>query len=262
MPTELLLSDTVIENKIYTIRGQKVMLDRDLATLYDVETRILNQAVKRNEKRFPPDFMFQLTKIELEDWKSQNVISNSNQLNMGLRKLPYVFTEHGVAMLSGVLKSEKAIEVNIQIIRIFNRIREALLSNREILLQLEQLDKKVLNLGFDIRMHDGEIETIFELIREIIAEKQNPPVPKNPIGFKITKKYAGKTVSFITSAFSGALPFLRPQCPHKRRKHSPLFLLWNHLLKRSQKAPFHLQGPSYLRNGRFRLFRNLPGKDW
>lgn len=162
------------------------MLDRDLATLYDVETRILNQAVKRNEKRFPPDFMFQLTKMELEDWKSHFV--TSNQLNMGLRKLPYVFTEHGVAMLSGVLKSEKAIEVNIQIIRIFNRLREALLSNREILLQLEQLDKKVLNLGFDIRMHDGEIETIFELIREIIAEKQNPPAPKNPIGFKVTKK--------------------------------------------------------------------------
>lgn len=188
MTTELLLSDTVIENKIYTIRGQKVMLDRDLAALYDVETRVLNQAVKRNEKRFPPDFMFRMTKPELEDWKSQIVISNFNEVNMGLRKLPYVFTEHGVAMLSGVLKSEKAIEVNIQIIRIFNRLREALLSNREILLQLEQLDKKVLNLGFDIRMHDGEIETIFELIREIIAEKQKSPVPKNPIGFMVTKK--------------------------------------------------------------------------
>ncbi|MBL7712664.1 MAG: ORF6N domain-containing protein [Chitinophagaceae bacterium] len=188
MSTELLLADAVIENKIYTIRGEKVMLDRDLAALYGVETRVLNQAVKRNEKRFPPDFMFQLTKTELEDWKSQFVISNSGKVMMGLRKLPYVFTEHGVAMLSGVLKSEKAIEVNIQIIRIFNRLRETVLQNKDILLKLEQLDKKMLNLHFDIRMHDGEIETIFELIREIIAEKQASPAPKNPIGFKSAKK--------------------------------------------------------------------------
>lgn len=187
MPTELLLTDAVIENKIYTIRGEKVMLDRDLATLYGVETRVLNQAVKRNDKRFPPDFMFQMTKTELEDWKSQLVISNSSKVTMGLRKMPYVFTEHGVAMLSGVLKSEKAIEVNIQIIRIFNRLRETVLHNKDILLKLEQLDKKVLNLDFDIRMHDGEIETIFELIREIIAEKQPVSAPKNPIGFKSAK---------------------------------------------------------------------------
>jgi len=108
-----------IISKIYLIRGKKVMLDRDLAELYKVETRILNQAVKRNESRFPADFMFRLTAEELKDWKSQNVTSNKEK--MGLRKLPLAFTEQGVAMLSSVLNSETAIDVNIQIIRIFSR---------------------------------------------------------------------------------------------------------------------------------------------
>lgn len=118
--TAIVISEDIIINKIYLIRGQKVMIDRDLAEMYGVETRALNQAIKRNEKRFPSDFMFKMTSEELSDWISQNVISNRER--MGLRKPPNVFTEQGVAMLSSVLNSETAIEVNIQIIRIFTRI--------------------------------------------------------------------------------------------------------------------------------------------
>ncbi|WP_235524254.1 ORF6N domain-containing protein [Pedobacter sp. Hv1] len=106
-----ILSDDSVVNKIYEIRNQKVMLDRDLAELYGVETRTLNQAVKRNRDRFPEDFMFQLNTQELENWKSQIVISNRERL--GLRKAPFVFTEHGVLMLSSVLNSSQAISVNI-----------------------------------------------------------------------------------------------------------------------------------------------------
>src|SRR5687768_5394345 len=120
--------DDVI-NKIYLLRGKKVMLDRDLAEMYGVETRVLNQAVKRNNKRFPSDFMFQMSGVEFLEWKSQFVISKNQK--MGLRKRPYVFTEQGVAMLSSVLSSEIAIEVNIQIIRIFSRMREVLLSHQD-----------------------------------------------------------------------------------------------------------------------------------
>lgn len=108
-----LIPQQIIENKILFIRGKKVMLDRDLAMLYGVETRVLNQAVRRNKNRFPEDFMFQLTKEEMMNWKSQIVISNKDK--MGLRKRPSAFTENGVAMLSSVLSSERAITVNIQI---------------------------------------------------------------------------------------------------------------------------------------------------
>jgi hypothetical protein len=120
----LAISEEYILNKIYLIRGQKVMIDRDLAEMYGVETRVLNQAIRRNQKRFPSDFMFLMTSEELMNWKSQNVISKKEK--MGLRKLPNVFTEQGVAMLSSILNSETAIEVNIQIIRIFTRIRQML----------------------------------------------------------------------------------------------------------------------------------------
>ncbi len=127
--------DEIVINKIYLIREQKVMLDRDLAELYGVETRALNQAVKRNAERFPNDFMFQLTEEEFNNWKSQIVMSNSTK--MGLRKKPLVFTEQGVAMLSSVLNSEIAIRVNIQIIRVFTKMREMLMSHKDILLQLQ-----------------------------------------------------------------------------------------------------------------------------
>jgi len=148
------------------------MIDRDLAELYGVETRVLNQAVRRNERRFPADFMFQLTAKELNDWKSQIVISNKEKL--GLRKPPLAFTEQGVAMLSSVLNSETAIEVNIQIIRIFTRMRELLLTHKDILLKLEQLEKQGVQNSQDIQM-------IFAALKELL----NPPTPpRQMIGFK------------------------------------------------------------------------------
>jgi hypothetical protein len=181
MKNEMLITDDLLLSKILQIRNQKVMIDRDLAEMYGVETRILNQAVKRNLKRFPEDFMFQMTAEELDNWKSQNVISNKEK--MGLRKLPNVFTEQGVAMLSGVLNSDIAIEVNIRIMRVFTKLRESMLANKEILLKLEKLDRKLIGISHDVKMHDGDIETIFELIKEIMDEKMRPR-PRNPIGFQ------------------------------------------------------------------------------
>ena len=141
MKTAIAITDETVISKIYLVRGKRVMLDRDLAELYGVETKVLNQAVKRNEKRFPSDFMFQMNDLELENWKSQFV--TSNKVIMGLRKLPNVFTEMGVAMLSSVLSSDTAIEVNIQIVRIFSRLREMLLTHKDILLKLEQIEQKI-----------------------------------------------------------------------------------------------------------------------
>jgi hypothetical protein len=162
----------IIESKIYLLRGKKVMLDRDLATLYGVETRTLNQAVRRNINRFPEDFMFQLTTEEMENWKSQIVISNKEK--MGLRKRPYAFTENGVAMLSSVLSSERAVEVNIQIMRTFTRLREMILTHKELAHKLAQLERK-------IGKHDDEIKTIFNAIRQLMV----PPEPKRrKIGFR------------------------------------------------------------------------------
>ena len=137
MENEILLSEELISNKIYFIRNQKVMLDRDLATLYGIETRVLKQAVKRNISRFPEDFMFELNKSEFENWSSQFVTSNSDK--MGLRYLPMAFTEHGVLMLSSVLNSHKAIQTNIQIMRIFSKVRQMLLDTTEIRLDIAQM---------------------------------------------------------------------------------------------------------------------------
>jgi hypothetical protein len=126
--------------------------------------------------------MFELTDAELENLRSQIDTSSWG----GTRYLPMAFTEQGVTMLSCVLSSERAIEVNIHIIRVFTRLRKMLLGNQDILLKLEQLDKKLINLGHDVKMHDGEIETIFELIKEIMDEKKKPQAPRTPIGFKVT----------------------------------------------------------------------------
>ncbi|MBP5481066.1 MAG: ORF6N domain-containing protein [Paludibacteraceae bacterium] len=128
----------IIQNKILVIRNQQVMLDRDIAELYGVETRILNQAVKRNMERFPDEFCFQLNKDEFEKWKSQFVISNS--IKMGLRKRPFAFTEQGVAMLSAVLKSDTAVTASIQIIKAFVAMRKFLLSNAQIFQRLDSLE--------------------------------------------------------------------------------------------------------------------------
>jgi len=166
----LMIPDELVMNKIYLIRGQKVMLDRDLAELYDVETKVLNQAVKRNSERFPADFMFQLTKKDFENLKSQIVTSSWG----GVRKMPFAFTEQGVSMLSSVLKSERAIRVNIQIIRIFTRMREIIMTHKDILLQLEKIERKLAG-------HDEDITLIFQYLKQLLS----PPQPaRRKIGFK------------------------------------------------------------------------------
>ena len=134
----------VIQNKIYEIRGQKVMIDRDLAEMYGVQTKALNQAVKRNIERFPEDFMFQLTTEETQNWKSQIVTTNS--IKMGLRRNPYAFTELGVAMLSSVLTSKIAIQVNIGIMRAFVAVRQYLLSANNPTQEIEDLEQRVKEL--------------------------------------------------------------------------------------------------------------------
>jgi ORF6N domain len=176
-----ILSEESIISKIYLIRAKKVMLDRDLAELYDVATRALNQAVWRNEKRFPEDFMFQLTPEEMKNWKSQIVISNREK--MGLRKPPLAFTEQGVAMLSSILNSDRAIMVNIQIIRVFTRMRELLSTHKEILQKLEQIEKK------DIEQ-DDKIMLIFEYLKQLERSKQEELEQHNrpKIGFKHGKQ--------------------------------------------------------------------------
>jgi len=136
---ELMIPDELVMNRIYLVRGQKVMLDRDLAELYRVETKRLKEAVRRNITRFPDDFMFEMIPEELENWRTQFATSNSEK--MGLRRPPFCFTEQGVAMLSSVLNSERAIRVNIQIIRVFTRMREMIMTHKDILLQLEKIEK-------------------------------------------------------------------------------------------------------------------------
>jgi hypothetical protein len=179
MSKALMITDESVIARIYFIRGKKVMMDRDLAEMYGVETRRLNEQVKRNSKRFPEDFMFQLTEEELENWKSQ--FATSNREWMGLRKLPNVFTEQGVAMLSSVLNSETAIEVNIRIIRVFTRMREVLSSHKEILLKIEKIEKQILKHGSKLDKHDKEMEVVFKALKGLLAQLSGPI---RKIGFK------------------------------------------------------------------------------
>jgi len=160
-----------IENCILMIRGEKVMLDFDLAALYAVETRALNQAVKRNLPRFPADFMFQLTLEELQQWRSQIVISNP-AAQMGLRRRPFAFTEQGVAMLSSVLKSDRAIQVNIEIVRTFTRLRHILSTHEDLARKLAALESK----------YDENFRVVFDAIRGLMASPYQGP--KKKIGFR------------------------------------------------------------------------------
>jgi hypothetical protein len=144
-----------------------------------VETKVLNQAVKRNNERFPADFMFQMDKSEFQNWKSQFVTSNSNK--MGLRKLPYVFTEQGVAMLSSVLNSKTAIQVNIHIMRVFTKMRETLVTNKDILLKIQQLENEMYKSDKKINKHENEIQLIFKVIKQLI---EKPELPRKRIGYK------------------------------------------------------------------------------
>ena len=165
---------TNVRNLIYDIRGQKVMLDFELAELYEVETRYLNQAVKRNIERFPSDFMFRLTSEEWEDFKvtSQIVIS---PLGGGRQYIPYAFTEQGVAMLSGVLRSQKAIEVNINIMRTFVNLRQWALDSKEFGQRLLDLEKYFIEHCKD---NDKDIKQIYEAI-DLLMDRTKP----NKIGF-------------------------------------------------------------------------------
>jgi len=174
-----MISDRTVINKIYLVRGKRVMLDRDLADMYGVPTRRLNEQVRRNLKRFPRDFMFQLTRYELENWMSQ--IATSNKEKMGMRKLPLAFTEQGVAMLSSVLNSDTAIAVNIKIIRVFTRMREFLLSNKDILLKLEQLEKELVKQGGRLQKHDREMQAVFSALKQLIQPRK---VRMRRIGFR------------------------------------------------------------------------------
>ncbi|WP_264535692.1 ORF6N domain-containing protein [Flavobacterium sp. N1736] len=174
MDDHSLLSEETISNKIYFIRGQKVMLDRDLALLYGIETKRLKEQVKRNRNRFPEDFMFELTKIEFENWRSQFATSNSEK--MGLRYLPMAFTEHGVLMLSSILNSDKAIQTNIQIMRIFTKVRQMLQDTTEIKVDILQIQKKLEN-------HDKNIELVFSYLDEL-TEKKEDGSERVKIGYK------------------------------------------------------------------------------
>lgn len=165
-----LIPHEAIEQRIFNIQGQKVMLDRDLAELYGVKTKVLLQAVKRNIKRFPEDFMFQLAKEEFINLRSQIVTSSWG----GRRYLPYAFTEQGVAMLSTVLNSERAIQVNIAIMRTFVKLRQLSYTHKELAHKLNELERK-------IGKHDEDIKIIFEAIHQLMTP---PEKPRRKIGFK------------------------------------------------------------------------------
>lgn len=170
-----MLSEETISNKIYFIRNQKVMLDFDLAMLYNVETKRLNEQVKRNLFRFPEDFMFQLTENEYNSSRSQ-IATLKNGRGSNLKYLPYAFTEHGILMLSSVLKSDKAIQTNIQIMRIFTKVRQMLLDTTEIKVDILQIQKKLEN-------HDKNIELVFSYLDGLTEKKENES-ERVKIGYK------------------------------------------------------------------------------
>lgn len=185
-----IIPQEIIEGKIFSIRGQKVMFDRDLAELYGVETKALNQAVKRNQERFPEDFMFQLNKTEFENLKSQFVISNSSRsqfvtLKKGrgqnIKYLPYVFTEHGVLMLSSILKTKNAIQVNIQIMRTFVKIRKLVYSYKALADKMDEIDRKY---GQKYKKHSKKIQEILAILNYLIKGKKEENKNKSEIGFK------------------------------------------------------------------------------
>jgi hypothetical protein len=182
-----------IQNRIYEIRGERVMLDRDLASLYEIETKALNLAVKRNIKRFPQDFMFQLTKEEFDDLRFQFETSKNTGTSLrlqnetskgrgGTRYLPYAFTEQGVAMLSGILNSDKAINMNIAIMRAFVAVRRILIEGNDLKLQLQAIKD---HLG----EHDAQLNQIYDAMENLLDEKaaQKTWEDRKRIGFKIAK---------------------------------------------------------------------------
>jgi hypothetical protein len=175
MDDQSLLSEETISNKIYFIRNQKVMLDSDLALLYEIETKVLKQAVKRNLSRFSHDFMFDLTKIEFDSLRSQ-IVTLKKGRGEHQKYLPFAFTEHGILMLSSILKSDKAIQTNIQIMRIFTKVRQMLQDTTEIKVDILQIQKKLEN-------HDKNIELVFSYLDELTEKKENES-ERVKIGYK------------------------------------------------------------------------------
>lgn len=173
---KLLVPQEIIEQKIFLIRGKKVMLDSDLALMYGVGTKVFNQTIKRNSKRFPEDFIFRLTMAE-----KSYVVTNCDHLKhlKYSSGKPYAFTEQGVAMLSGVLNSKKAIEVNVQIIRTFVKLREMIISNKELRLKIEDMERK----------YDKRFKVVFDTLRSLLEsnKKEEKVEKKEAIGFKIKK---------------------------------------------------------------------------
>jgi len=180
-----IVSVEAIAGKIYLIRGTKVMLDRDLAELYGIETKRLKEQVRRNIERFPEDFMFELTKEELKNWRSQ--FATSNQYIMGLRIPPFAFTEHGVLMLSSVLKSERAVQVNIQIMRIFVKLRQLFLDNEDLRKEFEELKQ----------ITDERFQIVFETLDQLINIENTE---KKKIGFTVKEKQKAYGKSMPKSA--------------------------------------------------------------
>lgn len=176
------ISDDFLLSKILQIRHRKVLLDRDLAELYGVPTKRLNEQVKRNRDRFPEDFMFQLTAKEKDE-----VVANCDHLAplRFSRTLPYAFTEHGSVMLASVLNSPRAIDVNVRIVRLFNAMREVLRTNHQVLIALEKIDKNLSEHGHRLKGHEDDIETIFGLIGEL---REVHAAERNPIGFKVRRE--------------------------------------------------------------------------
>ncbi len=170
---KLIVPDEIVLSKIYYFRDQKVMLDSDLAELYGVGTKVVNQAVSRNAKRFPKDFMFQLNEVEWANLRSQFVTANWSRR----RTLPYVFTEHGVLMLSSVLSSERAINVNIQVMRIFTRIRKMFIDQTQLRNEIENIKDKLSN-------NDKNMELVFTYLDELINKPSPSDLPRKRIGFK------------------------------------------------------------------------------
>ena len=180
MTKDIAIPDEEVIRKIYRIRNYKVMLDIDLAELYQVETKRLNEQVKRHIERFPGDFMFQLNNEEWEALRSQ--FATSNQGRGGRRYAPLAFTEHGVLMLSSVLNSERAIQVNIQIMRIYSRLKEMIMDQKDILLKLDQLEKKLMKQDKKYSKLETDILIIFNTLKQLI-NPSNPPREK--IGYRI-----------------------------------------------------------------------------
>ncbi|WP_163444357.1 ORF6N domain-containing protein [Flavobacterium columnare] len=172
MDNNLVIPDELITNKIYLLRNQKVMLDKDLAELYQVETKRINEQIKRNSEKFPENFMFQLTESEFQNLKSQFATSSWG----GTRKLPYAFTEYGILQLATVLRSERATQMSIKIIELFVQMREMLMFEMNIKLEIEEIKKKLSN-------HSKNIELVFNYLDELIEKKDNTK-ERTQIGYK------------------------------------------------------------------------------